>query len=61
MHPILIILTVIVSTMVTAAAQAAPVTIVKGPVSGHIHPSICRTQEGTLVVFCMSGNSLNHL
>ena len=35
-----------------------PVTIVKGPVSGHIHPSVCRTQEGTLVFVCKSGNSL---
>ena len=39
-------------------AYAAPVTIVKGPISGHIHPSICRTQDDTLVVVCKSGNSL---
>ena len=44
--------------LVALTAQAVPVTIVKGPVSGHIHPSVCRTQEGTLVVVCKSGNSL---
>ena len=45
-----------VPAKLTAGLQ--PTTIVKGPVSGHIHPSICRTQEGTLVVVCKSGNSL---
>jgi predicted esterase len=32
------------------AAEEQAVTIADGPISGHIHPSICRTVEGTLVV-----------
>jgi hypothetical protein len=31
-------------------AEERPVTIVPGPQSGHIHPSICRTKDGALVV-----------
>lgn len=33
-----------------ASAEERPVTIVPGPQSGHVHPSICRTKEGSLVV-----------
>jgi len=32
------------------AADGRPVAIVDAPQSGHIHPSICRTKSGTLVV-----------
>ena len=52
MKPLLLLL------LATFMAHADLVTVVKGPVSGHIHPSVCRTQEGTLVVVCKSGNSL---
>lgn len=31
-------------------ADDRPVVIVDAPVSGHIHPSICRTMDGTLIV-----------
>ena len=31
-------------------AADKPVSILAAPLSGHIHPSICRTQNGTLVV-----------
>jgi Neuraminidase (sialidase) len=45
----------------TAAGLVAndlPVTIVKGPVSGHIHPSICQTPDGALVMVCKGGGGL---
>lgn len=34
----------------TLSAEDAPVSIVTSGVSGHVHPSICRTKDGTLVV-----------
>jgi hypothetical protein len=34
----------------SAAAEERPVSIVAARVSGHVHPSICRTKGGTLLV-----------
>lgn len=44
--------------LLTATASAAddqPVQIVPNPGSGHVHPSICRTPDGTLVVVYKGG------
>ncbi|MGB0579645.1 MAG: hypothetical protein ACPGVU_08095 [Limisphaerales bacterium] len=35
-----------------------PVQIVKGPISGHIHPSVAVSEKGTLLVVCKSGQVL---
>ena len=42
----------------TLNAADQPVAIVNARVSGHIHPSICRTQAGTLVVVYKGANVL---
>jgi hypothetical protein len=45
----------------TSAARAAderPVSILAARIGGHIHPSICRTQKGTLVVVYKGGGGL---
>lgn len=39
-------------------AEEQPVSIVAARISGHIHPSICRTKEGTLVVVYKGANVL---
>ena len=39
-------------------ADEQPVTIAPGPVSGHIHPSICRTPDGTMLMVCKGGKGL---
>lgn len=38
--------------------EEKPVSILAAPMSGHIHPSICRTSEGTLVVVYQGSNVL---
>lgn len=42
----------------TSADVDAPVVVAPGPISGHIHPSICRTPDGTLVVVYKGGPGL---
>ena len=49
---------VIVGSMLMASED--PVAIVDAPVSGHIHPSICRLQSGTLLVVFKGGDGLMH-
>lgn len=44
------------SSVLKAADE--PVTIVAARISGHIHPSICRTKDGTLVVVYRGTNVL---
>ena len=39
-------------------AEEQPVSIVAKRISGHIHPSICKTKEGTLVVVYKGANVL---
>lgn len=39
-------------------AEDEPVSIMKGKASGHIHPSICQTKDGTLVVVYKGGGGL---
>ncbi len=39
-------------------ADDTPVQIVPNPGSGHVHPSICRTKDGTLVVVYKGANVL---
>jgi hypothetical protein len=39
-------------------AEERPVAIVAARISGHIHPSICRTNDGTLVVVYKGANVL---
>jgi len=39
-------------------ADDQPVSIMAGKASGHVHPSICRTKDGTLVVVYKVGNGL---
>lgn len=38
-------------------AEEHPLVTV-APRTGHVHPSICRTKEGTLIVVCKGGNGL---
>ena len=45
-------------TSASLVANDLPVTILKGPVSGHIHPSICQTPDGALVMVCKGGGGL---
>ncbi|MDA0590394.1 MAG: sialidase family protein [Planctomycetota bacterium] len=40
------------------AAQEKPVSILAARIGGHIHPSICRTENGTLVVVYKGANVL---
>ena len=42
----------------TAGHSAEPVQIVPSPRSGHVHPSICKTRDGTLVVVYKGANVL---
>ena len=49
------------ATLVRSAgltAEERAVAIVAAPISGHIHPSVCRTAEGTLVVVYRGTNVL---
>src|SRR2546423_811403 len=39
-------------------AEEQPVAIVAARISGHVHPSICRTKDGTLVVVYKGANIL---
>ena len=39
-------------------AEERPVAIVAARISGHIHPSICRTKDGTLIVVYKGANVL---
>ena len=39
-------------------AEEKPVSILAARISGHIHPSICRTREGTLIVVYRGANVL---
>ncbi len=39
-------------------AEERPVSVLDARISGHIHPSICRTKDGTLVVVYKGGNGL---
>ena len=41
-----------------AGASEKPVSILAERISGHIHPSICRTRNGTLIVVFKGANSL---
>lgn len=41
-----------------AGAELQPVSILAARVGGHIHPSICRAHDGTLVVVYKGGNVL---
>lgn len=38
-------------------AEEPPVVTI-APRTGHVHPSICRTKDGTLIVVCKGGDSL---
>ena len=46
------------STCAARAAEAKPVSILAAKIGGHIHPSICRTHDGTLVVVYKGKNVL---
>lgn len=48
----------IVADASNLAADQQPVAIVDARVSGHVHPSICRTKDGTLVVVYQGKNVL---
>ena len=39
-------------------AEGQPVAIVAARISGHIHPSMCRTKDGTLIVVYKGANVL---
>jgi hypothetical protein len=43
---------------VTLQAEMKPVSIVAARISGHIHPSICQTKDGTLIVVYKGANVL---
>lgn len=45
--------------VIAGSCQAEPVAIVDRPVSGHVHPSICQTAEGTLLVVFKDGQQLS--
>ena len=49
----------ILSLALASSCWAEPVAIVDRPVSGHIHPSICKSAEGTLVVVFKDGQQLS--
>jgi hypothetical protein len=49
---------VCLSAAITSSAEDLPVRIVPNPGSGHVHPSICRTSDGTLVVVYKGANVL---
>jgi len=53
---LVVVLLVLLGGIAVAADQ--PVAIVDHPVSGHIHPSICRTPEGVLIVVYKGANVL---
>ena len=40
------------------SAQDQPVSILAARIGGHIHPSLCRTKAGTLIVVYKGGNGL---
>lgn len=42
----------------TAGRSAEPIQVVPSPRSGHVHPSICKTRDGTLVVVYKGANVL---
>ncbi|MBL9091101.1 MAG: exo-alpha-sialidase [Planctomycetaceae bacterium] len=44
--------------MPAVAEEPRPVSILAAPIGGHIHPSICRTQAGALVVVYKGANVL---
>ncbi len=46
----LFLLTILLCLSSVRADEDQPVVIAPGPISGHIHPSVCRTVEETLVV-----------
>lgn len=46
------------STCAARAAEETPVSILAAIIGGHIHPSICRTRDGTLVVVYKGANVL---
>jgi Neuraminidase (sialidase) len=43
---------------VTLLAEMKPISIVAARVSGHVHPSICHTKDGTLIVVYKGANVL---
>src|SRR5262245_16267169 len=48
----------VLAVSATLQADDQPVDIVSARISGHIHPSICRTTDGTLVVVYKGGSGL---
>jgi len=42
----------------TASADEQPVSVLAAKIGGHIHPSICRTKDGTLIVVYKGANVL---
>lgn len=53
-----LIVAVLLSAVVDARADEKPVSILAAHIGGHIHPSICRTKDGTLVVVYQGANVL---
>jgi len=51
-------LAVMLMAGVRGSAEDQPVSIFAARIGGHIHPSICRTQDGTLVVVYKGANVL---
>ena len=51
-------LAVMLMASVCSSAEDQPVSILAARIGGHIHPSICRTQDGTLVVVYKGANVL---
>ncbi len=51
-------LAVMLMAGVRSSAEDKPVSILAARIGGHIHPSICRTQDGTLVVVYKGANVL---
>lgn len=49
----------VVTALVSSCWAQEPVAILDARISGHIHPSVCLTKEGTLVVVFKSGQQLS--
>jgi hypothetical protein len=61
MKPILLLAILIITeraSSVVVAEDDKPVSIVSARIAGHVHPSICRTRHGTLVVVYKGANVL---
>jgi hypothetical protein len=53
-----LILSCRLTSPVDARAEERPVSILAARIGGHIHPSVCRTKDGTLVVVYKGSNVL---